>query len=164
MIREGNIALLVAMHVTTKEIENRTWQTFWWAYDPQNPEYGADRPEYVARAWANYNMNTAYFMVEPPGDPHGTPVVSFNPYLETNLKGTYTTEDGREVSWTGVTTNCMTCHRMAAWKQNPNAGRSDEPNHLTPGYRNNGFVDPGDPYIFGSYTKLDFLWSLTRAR
>ncbi len=162
LIQEGNIALLVAMHVATKEIENWTWQTFWWARDPEDPTYGADRPSTVSGPWAHYNMNTAYYMVEPPGDRAGAAVVSFNPYLETNLRGTYTTESGRVVSWTGVSSNCMTCHRVAAWKPNPSG--SSQPNHLTPRYRDNGFIDPADANIFGSFTKLDFLWSLTRAQ
>ncbi len=40
----------------------------------------------------------------------------------------------------------------------------DQPNHRTPGYRPGGLISPDDPEIFAGYTKLDFLWSLTRAR
>jgi hypothetical protein len=28
----------------------------------------------------------------------------------------------------------------------------------------NGFIDPADEFFFGGFTKLDFLWSLTRAK
>src|SRR5690606_15572881 len=38
----GDLAILVAMHVTTKEISNWTWQTFFWAADPDNPPFPSD--------------------------------------------------------------------------------------------------------------------------
>ena len=31
-------------------------------------------------------------------------------------------------------------------------------------YVNNGLVQPGDSTFFANYTKLDFLWSVTRAQ
>lgn len=159
MVSEGNIGIFVGMHVTTKEIPNWTWQTFWWAADPKDPQHGADRPSTVRAPWSNYNMVTAYFMVTPPGDPSGEPLIGFNPYLETNLKGDLEVSDGKKVHWTGVSSNCMSCHRLAAWQQNP---KGPKPN--TPHYRPDGFIDPGDSTLFGGYTKLDFLWSVTRAR
>ena len=158
MVKEGNIALLMAMHVTTKEIPNWTWQTFYWAADPGNPLYGADRPSSITGPWAHYNMEVAYFMVTPPGNPKGEPFVAFNPYLETNLSGTVKTSSGEKVKWTGVNSNCMTCHRLAAWKQNP-GGNGPK----TPDYQPDGFIDPADSALFAGFTKLDFLWSLTRA-
>lgn len=154
MVKVGNIAVLVAMHMTTKEIDNWTWQTFWWANSPDDPFYGADRPDSIPAPWSNYNMQTAYFMVVPPDSETGEPYTAFNPYLETNLTGTVSLDPARSVYWTGVDTNCMSCHRMAAWSQNaPNS----------PAYRPGGQIDPGDP-AFEGYTKLDFLWSLTRAQ
>ncbi len=159
MVKEGNIGLLVGMHVTTKEIPNWTWQTFWWAADPNDPQHGTDRPASVTGAWAHYNMVTAFFMVTPPGDPNGDPIVGFNPYLETNLKGDIPGPDGSKIHWTGTTSSCMSCHRLAAWQQNPNG-----PKPNTPHYQPNGFIDPADSALFAGYTKLDFLWSVTRAR
>ncbi|MGE3801055.1 MAG: hypothetical protein AB7H80_08550 [Candidatus Kapaibacterium sp.] len=159
MVKEGNIALLMAMHVTTKEIPNWTWQTFYWAADPNDPQFGSDRPASVTGTWAHYNMKTAYFMVTPADDPKGDPFVAFNPYLETNLSGTVTTSNGEKIKWTGVNSNCMTCHRLATWKQNP--GQSFP---KTADYQPDGFIDPADSALFGGYTKLDFLWSLTRSQ
>ena len=152
MVQEGNIAVLMAMHVTTKEISNWTWQTFWWSPFPDEPGTGDDRPAAIPVPWSNYNMNTAYFMVTPADDPFGEPFVSYNPYLETNLVGSFVDDLGREVNWTGVTSNCMSCHRVAAWGANGNS----------PAYRPSGQIEPGDP-LFAGTTKLDFLWSLTRA-
>ena len=36
-VKAGDLALLVAMHVTTKELPNWTWQTFWWEPFPTRP-------------------------------------------------------------------------------------------------------------------------------
>lgn len=154
MVKEGNYALLMAMHVTGKEINVWTWQTFWWSPNPMDPVSGADRPKSIQSPWNNYNMNTAYYMVSPPGKLQGgTPLISFNPYLETNLIGTLSKQVGfrdSTITWYGVFSNCMSCHRMAAW------GPST--------YIPNGNIDPADSVLFSNNTKTDFLWSIpTRA-
>ncbi|MBV9354239.1 MAG: hypothetical protein JO023_01805 [Chloroflexi bacterium] len=155
MIQPGNIALLVAMHVTTKEIPNWTWQTFWWAAVPDSPRYGADRPSEIPEPWSHYDMDAAYYMTAPATDPRGVPLVVFNPYLETNLEGCV--PDGAnppcpsgQIAWTGVHSNCMTCHRMAAWG---GTGKS-------PPYWPDGAIPPDDHQLFDGYTKTDFLWSI----
>lgn len=153
MVKAGNIALLVAMHVTGKEISNWTWQTFYWSFDPQDPLYGKDRPATIKSPWNHYNMHVAYFMVTPPGTPNGTPYISYNPYLETDLSGSYV-YNGDTVKWTGVTSNCMSCHRMATWGQ----GGTTAP------YVPNGEISPADSQFFAGLTKIDFLWSITRAQ
>lgn len=160
MVRPGNIALLVAMHVTTKEIPNWTWQTFWWSPDAGDSTHVVGRPASVRGVWRNYLMNVAYSMVNPPNTADGTPNISFNPYLETNLSGSFVNDQGQTVNWTGVTTNCMTCHRMATWG-NLAQGSGQFPTGAD--YRNNGQVNPGDTALAG-FTKLDFLWSVTRAQ
>jgi hypothetical protein len=149
LVKEGNYALLTAMHVTGKEITNWTWQTFWWSYHPDDVLFGKDRPKTIEAPWSNYNMRTAYYMVAPPGTKEqGEPLISFNPYLETNLSGKvpYETIPGDSISWTGPFTNCMSCHRMAAY-----------PNSL---YYPSGFIDPASTYKFSKNTKTDFLWSV----
>ena len=75
----GQSALLMAMHVTGKEISNWTWQTFWWALDPQDPLSGRDRPAGIGKPWSRYNMGTAYYMVTPTRSATGTPLVSSTP-------------------------------------------------------------------------------------
>ena len=78
-------------------------------------------------------------MLQTTGPNAGQPVVCFNPYLETGLapQGQYS--------------NCMTCHQMAAW-----------PNFSTQ-YMFSGHISPDDAELFDCNTKLDFLWSVTRA-
>ena len=154
MVKAGNIALLTAMHVTGKEIVNWTWQTFWWSPNPDDPIFGNDRPRTLPAPWSNYNMNTAYYMVTPSTAQNGgEPLISYNPYLETNLSGTLTHEVGaaKPIQWYGVFSNCMSCHRGAAWQ------------HST--YVPNGFVNAGDSVLFKNKAKTDFLWSIpSRAR
>jgi hypothetical protein len=137
----GDFAVLVAMHVTSKETPRWTWQTFWWTPDPEASPGGDDRIPAVKREFRNYAMCTAWSMNGPPESTTGTPDVCFNPYLETGLTGL-----------DGTQSNCMTCHQLAAW---PNFSTS---------YQANGFVSPDDPSIFGDDLKLDFLWSVTRAQ
>lgn len=139
-LQPGDYAALMAMHVTSKEIDRWTWQTFWWSPNPDQSPDGDFRPASVKREFRNYNMCTAWSMNGPPESETGTPDVCFNPWLETGLHGI-----------DGVQSNCMTCHRLAAW-----------PGFAT-GYKANGFVSPDDP-IFADAVKLDFLWSVTRAQ
>lgn len=150
-LKAGNYALLMAMHVTGKEIANWTWQTFWWSAEPDNPPFGADRPTTITKPWDQYQMRTAYFMVMPPGQmERGMPLHSFNPYLETNLRGNFGISATDSIHWTGVFSNCMSCHRLAAYPTNQ--------------YAPDGFIDKGNAYLFGGKTKVDFLWSILRAK
>lgn len=149
MVRKGNYALLTAMHVTGKEINNWTWQTFWWTPERDNPVFGKLRPATITSPWSNYNMRTAYYMVAPMNTVQGgEPLISFNPYLETNLRGKVPRNNmaNDSTEWFGVFSNCMSCHRMAAYP------KSD--------YVPNGFVNAADSLKFSKNTKTDFLWSI----
>jgi hypothetical protein len=132
-VRAGDYGVLVAMHVTTKEITDWTWQTFWWTPSPQTNPLANDAPATVQGAFRNYAMKTAYYMTVPTGPAKGQDEVTFNPYLEPDL--------GPQ----GKLSNCMTCHRAAAWNGTP--------------YVFNGNLSAGDT-LFNGTTKLDFLWSI----
>lgn len=162
-VQPGNVALLMAMHVTTKEIPNWTWQTYWWSPSEREKDFGDDKPRTLQRPWSHYNMLAAYYMTTPPTDPNGQHLVVFNPYLETNLTGTFTGANNRQISWTGVTSNCMSCHALATWKRNPQAGQSGQGPGASLDYRPSGLIRDTDGYFEG-YTRLDFLWSITRAQ
>ena len=141
----GDYIVLCAMHVTTKEIDNWTFQTYWWSPTPDLPPHGDFRTPNVKGIWANYQMCTAYSMDTP---------VCFNPYLESDLgpMKPYTI-DGQTYPadpMAGTRSNCMTCHVRAGWPQaGTNYGR----------IFNTGYLAPDDPY-FAKVTKTDFLWSL----
>ncbi|MCC3155955.1 hypothetical protein LJ737_01815 [Hymenobacter sp. 15J16-1T3B] len=154
LVKTGNYALLTGMHVTGKEISNWTWQTFWWSPNGHDAVFGNDRPKSLPAPWNHYNMLAAYYMVAPAGTrTGGQPLIVFNPYLETNLTGKVANGAGSKDStqWYGVFSNCMSCHRLAAWPLGQ--------------YTSSGYIDPGDPAFFTGNLKTDFLWSVaTRAR
>ena len=172
-MRPGNYGLLMAMHVTGKETPNWTWQSYWWAYDPHDRQYGADRPASIPAPWNHYNLTMAYAMTRR----DGTPLIAFNPYLETSLGGKLPAGPGNpadSTSWTGVTTNCMSCHRRAAigWGNvpAPKPGFQTMVAATTPPYGPAALVSAGDSVIFTQpipgllgrvpVLKTDFLWSV----
>jgi hypothetical protein len=101
----GDRLVLVGMHVTTRELENWFWMTFWWHDRPDEGPFAADRPSELKGVWRNYLMNISYDM-DNPREPDGTPHIAYNPYLEGAMLD-------------GVVTNCMTCHRRASWPPQP---------------------------------------------
>lgn len=129
----GDYAVLIAMHVVTKEIRPWTWQTFWWTPDPAHDPMASDAPPSVKGPFRNFAMSAAYYSVVPAGRAAGREHVSFNPYLETDMP-------------MGVQSNCMSCHRTAAWPTNE--------------YVFTGKVRPDDRRLFAQKLKLDFLWSI----
>lgn len=147
--KAGDFALLVAMHVSTREIDNWTWQSFWWQPAPNvtlpaDPPTAMAPPSSVPKPWNMYAGCSAYYMVNPPGAPNGTGRLCYNPYLETDLtglKGKDKTGQGA-----GVQSNCMTCHRAAAWRRNSYAIAFQ--------------LNADDKLWFGDNTKLDFAWSM----
>jgi hypothetical protein len=139
----GDYQVLVAMHMTTKEIANWTWQTFWWQNGQSPPNNipgsidGMPDPTRIKGPWRNYAMCIADSIVYPPTDPKGKPVVCYNPYLETGLPD-------------GTDSNCMSCHARATF---PGINYPET-------YLPNGWVDPADPTLFAGQTKTDFVWAV----
>jgi len=103
-VAQGDYAVLLAMHVNTKEIPFWTWQTFWWqpgADTPNNfPGNKQGQPATLQAPWTNYAACTAYDQTTTPGG--STMQVCFNPYLETS-----------PFIPVGITSNCMSCHGVA---------------------------------------------------
>ena len=150
MVKPGNIALLMAMHVTGRRSRTGRGRRSTGVPNPRD-SLGYDRPATIQAPWNNYSMNTAYMMV----NPTASRAIAFNPYLETNLNGFFPNGGSK---WFGVQTNCMTCHRLAS------RGLIDTSLTFAP-YGPAQFIDPGDSSLFAGITKLDFLWSVAfRAR
>jgi hypothetical protein len=156
-IQAGDYAILVGMHVSTKENSNWTWQSFWWNYDQPFP-YGAP-PSTIPSPFNHYAMCTGYSMTEnPPNSPRGTNTQCYNPYLETGLPAPVV----------GIKSNCMSCHMVASIGNNPNSLA----NALSP--RNSfGYVtfasgtaylsvwnSADDKVFFDCQTTTDFSWFL----
>lgn len=157
----GDMVLLVAMHVGTKEISNWTWQTFFWTYEPDAPPAPSSahaarlRPAQLKGAAAHYAVSTAYTMVWPNqpitgGSGKGTqPQIAFNPYLEGsfgprvfNIPNT----DFPTYQY-GVQTNCMSCHALASTAAHT-------------GYSTTQYIDMKDLRYFKDGVQADFAWSI----
>jgi hypothetical protein len=136
----GDFAVLVCVHMTTKEIDDWVWATFWWHDRPNDGPYAADRTDKVPEFARNYLMNVAYD-TNTPREHDGTPHACFNPWLEARFTGTSSVPAG------GMASNCMTCHQRATFPIRP----------FLPITR--GGLQPEDPY-FKDVMKLDFLWSV----
>jgi hypothetical protein len=144
----GDYAVLVAMHVNSKEIPFWTWQTFWWqpGADAPNgfPGTKAGLPASVASPWNNYATCANYDQTTTPGGP--TMQVCFNPYLETS--------PGIPV---GITSNCMSCHGTARILAN-------QDNETYPSAYNAPISFFQDTTYFNSIsTHTDFSWAIPSA-
>lgn len=155
--QSGNRVLLVAMHVTTKEIANWTWQTFYWSPVPATPgapssNLGASLlPSNVQGAARHYAVNAAYVMTTPNNSTAATAgsMFGYNPYLEGGFgPSTFNIPNNWMPAFKyGMQTNCMSCHALAV------------PSNAT-GYTTDQYINPSDPKYFSSQVSLDFAWSV----
>lgn len=145
-VAEGDFAVLLAMHVNTKEIPFWTWQTFWWqpGADTPNgfPGSKQGQPVGLGAPWNNYAACTAYDQTTTAGG--STMLVCFNPYLETS--------PGIPA---GVSSNCMSCHGVAVV-----GGNAPYPPHYNRPIT--FFTDPD--YFTTSDTHTDFSWAVANAQ
>lgn len=155
----GDYIVLLAMHVTTKEMDDWTFQTFWWTTTPNVAPFGADRPASIRAPFDNYVTCTAYSTVSPRG-PGGALPICFNPYLEADLGATKPyAMDGKSFPpdpMAGTQSNCMNCHRRAAFPAFDAKAPSADFGHVY----NDGYRAPNDPY-FARVLKTDFMWSIS---
>ena len=139
----GDFMVLLAMHVSTKELVSWTWQTFWWQGGLPTPDafpgFGDDRPTNLPTPWNNYNMCSVYAQTIR-ADNTGAMNVCFNPYLETNIG----IPDG-------LRSNCVSCHAAAAINAPASGGYPK--NYSQP-------IDFNDPNYFENATRSDFSWSI----
>jgi len=170
----GDLAILVGMHVTSKEIANWTWQTFWWTPDamyaplPSWPIVAQKRPSQIKGAPAHYAMAIGYAFITPQsntgGRDTGTSIYCYNPFTEA-VFGTATFNDvpglvyrkgGQpQINRVGCQANCMSCHAIASYNPNFPIGQSQPAPYITDRY-----VDLKNDTLFNNSIKLDFLWSI----
>jgi hypothetical protein len=141
-VKVGDYAVLVGMHLSSREIDNWTWQTYWWSY--QKPSIPASAGGHVQAPFDNYAMATGYSFTTEAENPNSLATVCFNPYLEAGF-GNKVFEKPQQL---GIESNCMSCHRAAAWPGS------------TGKYIANGLIDASDPFFFTGNTKTDFVWAL----
>ncbi len=165
----GDYSLLVAMHVTSREIKEWTWQSFWWTPAPDAPPapssvaIAALRPSQLEGAPRHYAHCAAYQTLSPPqpesgGQNKGESVYCYNPYLEAGFSPTDLPDSipgvyqGKKVANNvGVQTNCMSCH--AAANYNPKNLKT------APDYSGDRYLSLTDPRFKGTL-QVDFLWSI----
>jgi hypothetical protein len=143
-LEPGDIALLVAMHVTTNENRNWTWQTFFW-----RPEPVADAGPSVKPPFNNYDTATAYYFTRQ----DGKPVITFNPYLEPPIIGPIYLDP----TMRGADSNCMSCHHAAAFptlNNDPSAA-----NMLQGSYWSKGPLNGTEEWFQGR-VKTFFMWGI----
>jgi hypothetical protein len=177
-VSAGDIAILVGMHVTTRETTRWTWQTFWWSananhpYTPSSDTIAAARPTSALDAAANhYAMAVAYQMVAPAqpitgGKSVGAPVIAYNPHLEAGFDPSVfqikrpIDDHGKLITNEyGVQTNCMSCHGLAQYQSTPGYyAVNDGANRETP-YGADFYFSLDDP-LFKGKLQLDFAWSI----
>jgi len=134
-LQVGDIVAFMGTHLTTKEIDNWVWATYWWHDRPNDGPYAAGRPASLQGVWRNYLMSTSYD-VNLPHEPDGSPHIAFNPWLEAHFID-------------GVLSNCMNCHNRAST--------------TAPDFRPIMRGDPdlkSDPAFKAGAFRTDFLWSV----
>lgn len=113
-LQAGDYAILTAMHMSTKEDKNWTWQTFWWNFGSTFP-YGAP-PADIPAPFNHYAMSEAYSMTVQ-ARPGAANTLAYNPYLETGLGPTVH----------GINSTCLSCHMVASFGNNPNSNAPAPP-------------------------------------
>jgi hypothetical protein len=134
-LQVGDYVAFVGTHLTTKEIDDWVWATFWWHDRPTVGAFAADRPAAVKGVWRNYLMSASYDL-ELPREIDGTPHTTFNPWLEAGFVQ-------------GIVSNCMNCHNRAGWR----------PTSFRPIFRGKPDL-ANDPAYRAGQLRTDFLWSL----
>ncbi len=174
-ISAGDFAILVGMHVTSREILRWVWQTFWWTADttapktPSSSTIAAARPlSALVDGAAHYAMAPAYSMVAPAqpvndGQDVGTPVIGYNPHLEAGFDpGTF--QEFRTINAAtpdsitnryGVQSNCMTCHGFVVYNPTINYKKGGREKPYAPDF----YLSRNDA-IFAGKLQLDFAWSI----
>lgn len=178
-LEKGDVVVLVAIHVGTREIKRWTWQTFWWSADPNAPNAPSSakiaevRPDRLGSPAKHYAMAAGYQMLDPAqplndGENYGKLVPVYNPYLEARFNpetfkiSRPVIEPGAGLTATqyGVETNCMTCHGLASY--DPAAVYNDTGLDRETPYAANFYL-PLDDRVFDGKLKLDFAWSILGA-
>lgn len=148
------------MHVTTKEITNWTWQSYYWTPNRNNPGAPSSnlaaslRPTQIQGAAANYACVAAYVMLTPNNAPNNLAqgsMFGYNPYLEGGFgPSVFKYPNTYNQTYTyGTQSNCMSCHALALPS---NAGL----------YSTDQTIDLKGSY-FKNQVSLDFAWSIQTA-
>ncbi len=134
-LQAGDYVAFLGTHLTTKEIDDWVWATFWWHDRANVGPFAADRPATVQGVWRNYLMSSSYDL-ELPRESNGTAHITFNPWLEAHFPN-------------GLVSNCMNCHNRAGF----------QPTNFLPIFRGKPNLAT-DPAYKAGQLRTDFLWSV----
>jgi len=141
-LQVGDFLVFVGTHLTTKEIDDWVWGTFWWHDKPNDGPFAADRPDKVTGVWRNYLMSASYDL-NLPLESDGKPHITFNPWIEARFPD--------EGFGNGIVSNCMNCHNRASY---PGGDIGFTPiRRGEPDLQNDTAYAPGR-------LRPDFLWSI----
>jgi hypothetical protein len=162
-LKKGDLLLLVAMHIASKQMPEWLWATFWWRdSDARSGDFwtcdDAQRKEalnQVPLPWSNYSMDvTASFTMEKPMRPRnpqdascGIPgeigngnqwLAAYNPFVEAFFRR-------------GLKSSCIDCHSRAS------TNRATTPFDTVPAIN----APPGPALRdLEGHLRLDYMWSL----
>ncbi|MBB5337836.1 hypothetical protein [Tunturiibacter gelidoferens] len=145
----GDYLVLVAVHVTTKEIPDWVWATFWWDNHGTTDSRAAGRPSNIMPQWRHFLMDTTLSGTTPLEEDRG-PKICFNPYLETSIPN-------------GPISNCLQCHGKAAYGPKSTV----QPYDLGILGRDGTALASGSallPNYMDNRVQTDFIWSLSEAQ
>ena len=137
-LQAGDSVVLIGTHLTTKEIDDWVWATFWWHDRPDDGPFAADRTDNVKGVWRNYVVSVTYDL-NLPMESDNTPHIAYNPYIEADFPS-------------GILSNCMNCHHRAAMHPPQN------PPPFLPITRGN--PDLSDAAFARGLLRTDYLWSI----
>jgi hypothetical protein len=159
-VQPGDYLVLIAVHVTTKEIPDWVWATFWWARDGHGDKRAEGRPPTIGSQWGHFLMDTTLSGTTPTEKEDGGLKICFNPYLETKILFNHTP--------TGIVSNCLQCHSRASYAPGDQAvqfNSYDQGILARDGktLEGSGLKPASDQEFFNGRLKTDFLWSISDA-
>jgi hypothetical protein len=150
-VNAGDYLVLVAVHVTTKEIPEWTWATFWWDLHAGSDPRAAGRPgpDKIEPRWRHFLMESTLSGITP-RESDGGPKICFNPYLETGVTN-------------GTISNCLQCHSKASY--GPNSGQGYNLGILSRDGKTlaSNSAPPNDQDYFSKQVQTDFMWSIANS-
>ena len=176
----GDPVILLGMHVSTRETQRWTWQSFYWTESPDNPVFPSSSTIADGRkslnsplsAQANhYAASIAYSLMSPALPLNGpavdimaagvNPVYGLNPYIEGTFDASVFPDQKKffkgdfakqmyVANVDGITSNCMGCHSNAYYENKPFTIDNFLPDQ---------YVQRDAPWFEGT-VQLDFAWSL----
>lgn len=157
-VAQDDYLVLVAVHVTTKEIPEWVWATFWWDAQSGSDPHRAQRPDSFEVKWKHFLMETTLSATTPKEADNG-PKICFNPFLESRIM------PPPKFAPTGIISNCLQCHSKAAYvPPSAHVGTANGYDEGILARDGKTLASSGrqpDLHYFDNRVKTDFLWTIS---